>query len=79
MSVNLTNNLVVNHKKFFKTQLAADIKTPEAFEYPLAVRLEGNQLMLLWAASQGERSIWAQAFKDTMVPDETQKGESVPK
>lgn len=42
MNVNLTNNLVVNHKKFFKTQLVADIKTPEDFEYPLAVRLEGN-------------------------------------
>ena len=42
MNVNLTNNLVVNHKKFFKTSLAADIKTPEDFEFPLAVRLEGN-------------------------------------
>ena len=35
--------------------------------------------MLLWAASQGERSIWAQAFKDTMTPDGTQTGESVAK
>ena len=29
--------------------------------------------MLLWAASQGERSIWAQAFKDTMVPITSQQ------
>ena len=42
--------------------------------FPLAVRLQANKIMLLWAASDGERNIWAMAFKETMVPGCRTKG-----
>lgn len=67
VDANLTNRLVVNYKNFFKTQLKDDIQMPGEFQFPLVVRLEGNQMMLLWLASEVERSIWAQAFRDIMV------------
>lgn len=39
VDTNLSNSLVVNYKKFFKNELKSSITTPEAFPYPLSVRL----------------------------------------
>ena len=35
---------------------------------PMAVRLQNNKIMLLWCASEHERSIWAKGFRDMMPP-----------
>ena len=37
---NLSNRLVANYSKFFRTNVKTDILTPEEFTFPLAVRLE---------------------------------------
>lgn len=54
---------MVNYKGFFRTKLRADVVIPKQFEFPLVVRLQNNQVMILWAATIEERGIWAQAFE----------------
>ena len=80
VDTNITHHKVVNYMDFFKTECKNKIHTGGEFCVPLAVRLEGNQLMLLWTASSGERSIWAQAFRDTMEPvDKSKSNPTIPK
>lgn len=80
VDTNLTHHKVRNYMNFFKTPVHRNIVTGGEFKFPMAVRLQQNQIMLLWTASDFERNLWAQAFKDTMAPrDADQVKEEVAK
>lgn len=65
----VSSQLVINYKTFFKRELKSDIEIPQEYSFPLVVRLEENQIMMLWISTEFERSVWAKTFRDMILPN----------
>ena len=65
----ISSQLVINYKSFFKRELKSDIEIPQEYSFPLVVRLEENQIMMLWISTEFERSVWAKTFRDMILPN----------
>ena len=63
----VSSQLVINYKSFFKRELKSDIEIPQEYSFPLVVRLEENQIMMLWISTEFERSVWAKTFRDMIL------------
>ena len=53
--------------------MKTDLQTPTDFPFPLIVRLEQNKIMLLWIATETERSIWGKVFNEILLSNTKKK------